>query len=47
MRQLRPETGESLAKFQITNQIVFFVSCFIVILNVSKKLSKVRSFEIK
>ena len=39
--------GNSSQKNKITNKIVFFFSYFIVLLNVSKILSKVRSFEIK
>ena len=47
MRQLCHETGKYLKNFKSTNKIVPFVSCFIVLLNLSKSLSKVRYFDIK
>ena len=37
----------TLQNLKITNQIIIFVSWFIVLLNVSKRLSEVRYFEIK
>ena len=47
MRQLRPDQGTPLQNLKIPNEILFLVSWFIVLLNVSKRLSEVRYFEIK
>ena len=48
MSQIWPETGESLANFQITNQNLFVLSpVFLLYLIDQKRLSKVRYFEIK
>ena len=48
MRQLRPETGESLALFQNTNKI-YMLCVLIILLTVSKRLSKLRiiQYELK
>ena len=48
MRQLGPKTGESNAKSENgKSDCICFVSYFIDLLNISKRLSEVRSCEIK
>ena len=47
MRQLWTETGDYLAKYKVIDQILFILSPFFVIINVSKRLSTIISFENK
>ena len=48
MRPLRPKTGLSLEELKITNQIEIILSPVLLFpLNVSKSLSRLRSFEVK